>query len=47
MDNEQTQLERDTAAYYENLTGDALRDEQELERALGNTPRPDVDSPEE
>ena len=46
MANEETQLERDIAAWYENLTEEELRDEQELERIIGNTPRPDPDSEE-
>jgi hypothetical protein len=46
MSNEQSRLERDTAAYYENLTEEELQDEQELERALGNTPRPNADAEE-
>jgi len=46
MSDEQTQLERDIAAWYENLTEEELRDEQELERALANTPRPDPDAEE-
>ena len=44
---EQSQLERDTAAYFENLSEEEQREEQELERALCNTPRPDVDASEE
>jgi hypothetical protein len=43
---EPSQLERDTAAWYENLTEEEWRDEQELERALSDTPRPDPDAEE-
>jgi hypothetical protein len=31
-----TRLERATAAYYASLSGEALREEQELERAIGS-----------
>jgi hypothetical protein len=47
MKKKQTQLERDTTAYYESLTGEVLRDEQELERAVSKVPSPDVDAPED
>lgn len=47
MKKKQTQLERDTTAYYESLSGEALRDEQELERAVSKVPSPDVDAPED
>jgi hypothetical protein len=46
MGDEQSQLERDTAAYYESLSAEELRDERELERILGNTPRPEPDAEE-
>jgi len=46
MKREWTQLERDTAAWYANLTPEELRDEQEVERIIGNIPRPDPDTEE-
>jgi hypothetical protein len=47
MKKKETQLERDTTAYYESLSGEVLRDEQELERAISNVPSPDVDASED
>lgn len=47
MKKEPSQLERDTAAYFENMTEEEAREERELEAALYNTPKPDVDAPEE
>jgi hypothetical protein len=41
-----SQLERDTAAYFEGMTEEEAREEQELEKALCNTPRPDPDTEE-
>jgi len=40
MSEGRTQLEQDAAAWYENLAEEELREEQELERITGNTPRP-------
>jgi hypothetical protein len=42
-----SQLERDTAAWYENLSEEELRDERELEKAICSVPAPNVDAPEE
>ena len=42
-----SQLERDTAAYYENMSEEEAREERELEAALFNSPKPDVDTPDE
>ena len=44
---ELSQLERDTAAYFENMSEEEAREERELEVALSNSPTPDVDAPEE
>jgi hypothetical protein len=46
MSKEQSQLERDTEAYFENLSGAALQEERELEKALCGTSRPDPDTEE-
>jgi hypothetical protein len=46
MSKEQSQSERDTAAYFENLSEEALQDEGELEQASCGTPRPDPDAEE-
>jgi len=43
---EETQLERATAAYYESLADELLRDEQELERIMDGTSRPNPDTEE-
>jgi hypothetical protein len=42
-----SRLARDTTAYFENMTEEEAREEHELEAALCNTPKPDVDAPEE
>jgi len=47
MKKKPAQLERDTIAYYESLSGEVLRDEEELERAVSKVPSPDVDAPED
>ncbi len=44
MDNELSQLERDTAAYFDNMSEEAAREENELAAALYNAPKPDVDA---
>jgi hypothetical protein len=35
----QNQLERDTAAYFENMTEEELQEEREMGKVLSNTPR--------
>ena len=40
-------LERDTAAYFENMSEEEAREDRELEAALYASPKPDVDAPEE
>ena len=47
MTKELSQLERDTAAYFENMSEEEEREDRELEAALWNTPKPDVDALEE
>jgi hypothetical protein len=47
MKGEWTQLEHDTAAYFEQMTEDEARRERALEAALGKCPRPDPDTPDE
>ncbi len=44
---ELSQLDRDTAAYFENMSEEEDREERELEAALCNSPKPEVDAPEE
>jgi hypothetical protein len=41
-----SQLERDTAAYFERMTEEETRKERELEDALCDAPGPNVDAQE-
>jgi hypothetical protein len=47
MKKELSQLEEDTAAYFENMSEEEAREERALETALWNSPKPDVDAPED
>jgi len=47
MKTKPSQLERDTAAYFENMSEEEAREDRELEAALCNSPTPDVDAPED
>jgi hypothetical protein len=44
---ERSRLDRDTAAYFENMTEEEAREERELEILLCDSPKPDVDAPED
>ena len=47
MKKELSRLERDTATYFENMTEEEAREERELEAAMCDTPKQDVDAPED
>ena len=47
MKNELSQLDRDTAAYFENMSDEEAREERELAVAMCEIPKPDVDLPDD
>ena len=47
MTKELSQLERDTAAYFKNMSEEETREDRELEAALCRTPQIDIDAAED